>query len=60
MLRRVNHPGVDLVIELSEYNAPRRCAQCEDDASYYVSTEDVRSAYCCEDHLADEIERAQA
>lgn len=59
MTERLDRPGVDLVLELSEHDAPRRCRQREVDTRYYVFTENVLSTYCCEDHLDDAIDRAQ-
>lgn len=60
MTERLNRLGVDLVLELAEYNAPRRCRQCKADARYYVFSEDVHSTYCCEDYLDNAMERVQA
>ena len=33
---------------------------CDHDADYYVLTDEVLSAYACEEHLEGTIERAQA
>ena len=62
MVERLDRPGVDLVLKLDERNTPRSCADndCDDDADYYVLTDDVLSAYACEEHLEGTIERAQA
>lgn len=62
MPERLSRPGVDLLLELSENNAPRRCrnADCDRDADYYVFTDGVTSEYVCEEHLESTVERAQA
>lgn len=62
MTERLDCPGIDLVLELSEDNAPRRCSDsdCETDATYYVFTDDIASKFVCAEHLEGAIERAQA
>lgn len=60
MTRRLDRAGVDLVLELGESNAPRRCAECDRDATHYVFTDDVYSKYICEGHLDDAVAAAQA
>lgn len=61
MTERFDRPGVDLVRKLGERNTPRLCIDngCDQDADYYVLTDDVLSAYACEEHLRENIERAQ-
>lgn len=62
MPERLSRPGVDLVLELSEHNSPRRCGDtnCDRRGDYYVFTDSVASEYVCEGHLEGAIERAQA
>ena len=62
MTERFDRPGVDLVLKLGERNTPRSCVDdgCDQDANYYVLTDDVLSEYACEEHLEGTIERAQA
>ena len=62
MVERLERPGIDLVLKLDERNTPRSCVgdSCDDDADYYVLTDDVLSAYACQEHLEGTSERAQA
>lgn len=60
MTERLSRPGVDLLLELAEHNAPRRCQRCDQQAEYYILTHDVLSEFVCEDDLDGAIERAQA
>lgn len=60
MSERLDRPGVDLVLRLSEDNAARRCGKCDLDAEFYVYTDSVASEYVCGDHLDDAVQRAQA
>lgn len=62
MTERLDRPGVDLVLKLGARNTPRSCVDdgCDADADYYALTDEVLSAYTCEEHLEGTIERAQA
>lgn len=43
----------DLVYNLSENNAPRRCAVCGEEASYYLFQDGVISTFRCDEHPTD-------
>lgn len=60
MTEHLSRPGVDLVLRLGETSAPRRCSMCDRDATHYVFTDNVYSAYVCNDHVEDAVEEAQA
>lgn len=60
MVKRLDRAGVDLVVELSESNAPRRCSMCDQDGRFYVYSDAVLSKYVCENHLDAVIQEAQA
>ena len=62
MTERFGRPGVDLVLKLGKRNTPRSCVanDCDYNADYYVLTDDVLSAYACEENLEGSIKRAQA
>ena len=60
MVNHLSRPGVDLLLELAEHNAPRRCQRCDQQAEYYILTHDVLSEFVCNKHLKRAIERAQA
>jgi hypothetical protein len=51
-------PGVELVVELGAYNAPRNCRRCDEPARYYVFVDGEVSVYVCADHIADAIRDA--
>lgn len=59
MTRRLERAGVDLVLRLGEANAPRPCSMCDRDATHYVFTNNVYSAYVCDEHVDDAVEKAQ-
>ena len=48
-------PGVELVVELGAYNAPRNCRRCDGPARYYVFVDGEVSVYVCPDHVGDAI-----
>lgn len=60
MTERLERAGVDLVIRLGEANAPRPYSMCDCDAIHYVFTDNVYSAYVCEDNVDEAVEKAQA
>ena len=60
MPERLERTGVDLVLRLSENNAPRRCSMCNLDAEFYVYTDNVVSMYVCGDHLNKAVKKSQA
>lgn len=55
---RLERTGVDLVLQLSENNAPRRCSMCELDTEFYVYTDSVVSMYICGDHLGKAVKKS--
>ena len=57
--RTLERTGVDLVLRLSENNAPRRCSMCELDAEFYVYTDSVMAIYVCGDYLDEAVKQAQ-
>ncbi len=60
MTEHLERAGVDLVLPLGETNAPRNCSMCDRDATHYVFTDNVYSAYVCDEHVDDAVEQAQA
>ena len=60
MTEHLSRPGIDLVLRLSETSAPRRYSMCDRDATHYVSTDNVYSAYVCDRHVEDAVEKDQA
>ncbi|AUV81237.1 hypothetical protein C2R22_05830 [Salinigranum rubrum] len=59
MVERLDTPGVDLVLELGDLNAPRQCNECDADARYYVwDGDDGVSTYRCPAHLGDAVTEA--
>jgi hypothetical protein len=51
-------PGVDLLVELGEYNAPRQCRQCDERARFYLFNDGEVSVYVCDNHLDDAVRDA--
>jgi hypothetical protein len=51
-------PGVDLLVGLGEYNAPRQCRQCDEPARFYLFNDGEVSVYVCDEHLDDAVRDA--